>query len=248
MTEVPEGGGGGGDTGSPAVVKKAEGALTRKVGPLPAWGWLLIVVGGAWGYYLWKKRTSGTTAAATVATPNTTDSSGASAFDSANASANQSANATPGISQPTPETNADWAIRAANGIAAMGTYSDTDVSNALAVLLAGGTLTPTQATIVNLAETMYGVPPEGIIATTTADPAPIVTTPAPATATPAPAAAPAAAAPAQRVYIVVPGDNLTRIAERFYGNANWQGIYAANRGIIGGNPNLIRPGQHLVIP
>lgn len=241
MAEVPEGGGGE----APPVVKKAEGALTRKLGPLPAWAWLLIIVGGAWAYYLYKKRKNGTTALATVATPDTTDSSGSAAFDSANASASQSANATPGISQPTPETNAEWAIRAGNGIVAMGTYTATDVSNALSVLLAGGTLTPTQATIVNLAETMYGLPPEGVIATTTAAPPPITAQPAPITVMPTPAPAPA---PASRVYVVVPGDNLTRIAERFYGNSHWQGIYAANVGVIGGNPNLIRPGQHLVIP
>lgn len=56
------------------------------------------------------------------------------------------------------------------------------------------------------------------------------------------------AAPAQHRYTVVPGDNLSRIAQRFYGNANWRAIYNANRGVIGGNPNLIRPGQVLVIP
>lgn len=57
-----------------------------------------------------------------------------------------------------------------------------------------------------------------------------------------------APAPAQHTYTVQPGDNLTRIATRFYGNSNWQKIYDANRGVIGGNPNLIRPGQVIVIP
>jgi nucleoid-associated protein YgaU len=239
-------GGGAPPSDSTGPVKKAEGALTRKLGPLPAWGWLLLVVGGAWAWYLWKKRTNGTTAVATVATPNTTSTSGVAAFDSGDATNNQDANAVPSVSQPDSETNAQWAIRAGNGIAAMGTYSAIDVSNALSVLLAGGTLTPTQAIIVNLAETTYGLPPEGVIATTTAAPpaTPIVTSPTPVTVAPT---APAPA-PAQRIYVVVSGDNLTRIAERFYGNSNWQQIYAANVGVIGGNPNLIFPGQRLVIP
>lgn len=51
------------------------------------------------------------------------------------------------------------------------------------------------------------------------------------------------------VYVVVSGDNLSKIARRFYGNESlWPKIYAANRAVIGNNPNLIRVGQKLVIP
>jgi nucleoid-associated protein YgaU len=67
----------------------------------------------------------------------------------------------------------------------------------------------------------------------------------------APKAAPRPAAPkapVARTYTVVAGDNLSRIAQRFFGRQDWQRIYNANRSIIGGNPNLIRPGQVLVIP
>lgn len=51
-----------------------------------------------------------------------------------------------------------------------------------------------------------------------------------------------------RTYRVQPGDNLSRIATRYH--TTWQSIYnvAANRKVIGGNPNLIKPGQVLVIP
>ena len=49
-------------------------------------------------------------------------------------------------------------------------------------------------------------------------------------------------------HVVVKGDNLTRIAEKYYGDgARWREIYNKNRGIIGGNPNLIYPGQVLII-
>jgi nucleoid-associated protein YgaU len=47
---------------------------------------------------------------------------------------------------------------------------------------------------------------------------------------------------------VVKGDTLSGIGARFH--VDWRRIYAvpANRAVIGSNPNLIRPGQVLVIP
>jgi nucleoid-associated protein YgaU len=55
--------------------------------------------------------------------------------------------------------------------------------------------------------------------------------------------------PPTHVYNVQPGDSLSRIAQLFYGNANrWPVIYAANRDVVGPNPNLIFPGQTLDIP
>jgi hypothetical protein len=56
-----------------------------------------------------------------------------------------------------------------------------------------------------------------------------------------PVAQPAAA----KTYTVVRGDNLTYIAKKL-GIANWRtGLYDPNKGVIGGNPNLIMPGQVL---
>ena len=50
-------------------------------------------------------------------------------------------------------------------------------------------------------------------------------------------------------YTVKSGDSLSKIAKRFYGDASqWNRIYEANRDLIGKNPDLIRPGQDLVIP
>lgn len=50
-------------------------------------------------------------------------------------------------------------------------------------------------------------------------------------------------------YTVVRGDTLSGIAYAVYGNASrWNDIYAANRGVIGGNPGLIYPGTVLTIP
>ena len=51
-----------------------------------------------------------------------------------------------------------------------------------------------------------------------------------------------------RHYTVRPGDTLSSIAQRFYGNpADWRGLYQANRSVIK-NPNAIYPGEVLNVP
>lgn len=52
-----------------------------------------------------------------------------------------------------------------------------------------------------------------------------------------------------QTYTVVKGDCLWNIAKKFYGSGSkYSVIYNANRSVIGGNPNLIYPGQVLTIP
>lgn len=51
-----------------------------------------------------------------------------------------------------------------------------------------------------------------------------------------------------REYTIKSGDSLSKIAKRFYGNAGeWEKIYKANQDKIK-DPNLIYPGQKIVIP
>jgi len=50
-----------------------------------------------------------------------------------------------------------------------------------------------------------------------------------------------------KTVVVVPGDTLSKLAARHCGTGAWQGIYQDNRAVVGGNPNLIYPGQQLVI-
>ena len=51
-----------------------------------------------------------------------------------------------------------------------------------------------------------------------------------------------------RVYVVVSGDSLSKIAKREYGDAKkWPKIFDANRDLIK-DPDLIHPGQKLTIP
>ncbi len=56
-----------------------------------------------------------------------------------------------------------------------------------------------------------------------------------------------APAPAARAYTVQPGDTLSEIAARL-GIGDWRHLYEINRGVIGPDPNLIRPGQVLALP
>lgn len=52
-----------------------------------------------------------------------------------------------------------------------------------------------------------------------------------------------------KTYTVARGDTLSAIAKRYLGSASdWQKLYEKNRSVIGSDPNLIRPGQTLVIP
>lgn len=50
-----------------------------------------------------------------------------------------------------------------------------------------------------------------------------------------------------RTYTVQPGDTLSGIARKL-GLGGWRSLYDANAAVIGPDPNLIRPGQVLVIP
>lgn len=73
-----------------------------------------------------------------------------------------------------------------------------------------------------------------------------IVNPAPAPApTPEPAPAPTPAG----TYTVVVDDNLSMIAETQLGDGNrWPEIYELNKDLIGDNPDLIHPGQVLVLP
>src|SRR5919199_1699279 len=70
-------------------------------------------------------------------------------------------------------------------------------------------------------------------------------------AAPSPLAGPAPASPASPApeeYVVEPGDSLQAIAQRVYGDANlWPRIYAANRDVIGPNPDALQAGTRLRI-
>lgn len=51
--------------------------------------------------------------------------------------------------------------------------------------------------------------------------------------------------PPAHTYVVKPGDSLSKIASHFH--TTWQHLYAANKTVIGKNPNVIHPGQKLKV-
>jgi LysM repeat protein len=62
------------------------------------------------------------------------------------------------------------------------------------------------------------------------------------------AAAPKTVARPVSRYAVRPGDTLSGIAARFAVRGGWPALYAANRPLIGSDPNTIHPGTVLVLP
>ena len=59
---------------------------------------------------------------------------------------------------------------------------------------------------------------------------------------------PAADNPYTQTHVVQAGDTLSRIAEKYYGDASlYTRIFQANRDVLS-DPNKIRPGQKLRIP
>jgi len=60
--------------------------------------------------------------------------------------------------------------------------------------------------------------------------------------------APAGRAPAGHRHVVVKGDTLSNLAQRYYGNrAKWREILAANRDLLSG-PNDLKIGMELKVP
>lgn len=54
--------------------------------------------------------------------------------------------------------------------------------------------------------------------------------------------------PAFTFYTIASGDSLSKIAKKYYGNANlWPTLFEANREVIK-NPDLIYPGQQIRVP
>jgi len=54
-----------------------------------------------------------------------------------------------------------------------------------------------------------------------------------------------------KIHVVQPGENLSLIAIKYYGDENevhWITIHNFNREIIGENPDLIQPGTQILIP
>lgn len=133
-----------------------------------------------------------------------------------------------------------------------GTSQDGDVSNHVSMYIGGGqtiemhTRTPNNVTIDSLATREQQGTVVGVVRPAPSDVAPVTPSTPPSPPKPAPTPAPT---PAGSTYTVVRGDYLYKIAKAHYGDPlRWRDIYNANKSVIGSDPNLILPGQHLVLP
>lgn len=182
------------------------GILNRKIGGIAVkWLLLLAVVAtvAGFGYRYFKNKSAGSVTSST-ALPTTSTASADGSPDVNSISGQDFSNVSGGNDVVTSvigsgiTTNAAWVTNAANGIIGQGQYSPTDVENALNSYISGTTLTDTQQSIVNLALSSYGSPPESIIASTSAShPAMNVVT-------------------QWHTYVSQPGDTLANVLSRSY--------------------------------
>ncbi len=144
-------------------------------------------------------------------------------------------------------TNGDWETAAIAWVIGNAGTVRTDpitATNAIGQFLNDGTLSQEQARIINAIVAGIGPPPNLPQAVNvTPPPAPVLQPPVPVTQPPVVVKPPPQAT--HTYYTVKPGDYLVKIAAQF--GTTWQAIYNANLNQIK-NPNLIYPGQRLLIP
>lgn len=229
--------------------KAAKGGLGKQMGPLPLGAWILVIGGSLVLAYYLRSRAASKAPAATV-DPSTL-------IPNPNVGTGVVTNVAPNPTAVTavttsPTTNSEWAKLAQQYLVGAG-YDGTVITAAVSAFLSGQQLSSQYNALINEAIKHVGSPPE-TLPPAPAPPSTVVSPPVPtqsAPPPPPPAAPPPPPAPAPvnvRRYTVVPGDTLWGISSRFYGNGSlYMKIYNANRDKIS-NPNLIYPGQVLVIP
>lgn len=236
----------------------------RKVGPLPLGIWVLAVAGGVAVAVFVRRNAS--TADPVLVDGMPGDGSGPDLPGTTAPGAGNIYTPAPSnpygtdLSTPGPTTNEEWARLAIQRLILKG-YSPLLADTALRKYIGGSPLDTSEQAAVSEAMRLAGAPPQTLPPTygqgpITTNPGPITPAPKPApkpaptpkpAPAPKPAPKPAAPKPAPvRYYVVRAGDNLTSIGRKY--GRSWQQLYAANRALIGPNPNLIHPGQKLRIP
>lgn len=124
--------------------------LTRPVGPLPIWGWLAVAIVGL---YLWKKHKASSSSSALV-----------SALGGSNTSSTPASTATDSDANGVDSTNDTWGQDAISYLEGQG-YTQSQADAAIGTYLAGGTLDPSMATLVDSASQGVGQPPQMILPT-----------------------------------------------------------------------------------
>lgn len=228
--------------------------MGKMVGPLPMGAWVVIVGGGlTFALYTRHAQVKGSIAGAQPADPTTSvDASGGVGVGGSG----QWTDLTPPSSASTdaPTNNDQWEIAAVDYLIAKG-YDPALSDSAIRKWFGGAKLSITEYALVREALTRLGEPPSPLPAPlydVPGIPVPPVNTPTPHQPIKHPVTpGKPAPKPAVRHYTVTAADRtgLWGIATRFYHNPQrWRDIYNANKAVIGPNPNIIRPGQVLIIP
>ena len=222
----------------------AELDLGKQIGPLPLGAWI-VVVGGGLGIALYTRN-----APAPEIVEDTSTDPGVGTGPGWVAVPPPS---TAPPTQPPPETNEEWGRQAINYLIASG-YPAGISDNAIRKYLEAGKLDPQEWAILQIALVKFGSPPIPIPNPPPVPNIPGPVTPKPPTTQPPKPPAPKPPPPSRPTvrYVTVgvwPAWNstLSGIAKRYYGRPDWERIYNANRSKIR-NPNLIFPGQRLVVP
>lgn len=243
------------------IIPPAKGAsfTKRKVGGVP----VIYLVGGfvlILAVVAWRMKPSGDLAAsdnadATDAGTDAANPAGVSdsLFPNIPSGTVVAAPAQPAVEDVPYEDNSTWLRKGVAFLIAKG-KNPGDAQLALQHYLSGADLSYDEGALRDMVVREYGLPPDSFDAgkTNSKPVPPPASTPKPApkpAPTPSPKPVPKPSAPPPkpvRYYVVRSGDNLTSIGRKY--GRSWQQIYAANRSVIGGNPNLIFPGQRLRIP
>jgi LysM repeat protein len=151
---------------------------------------------------------------------------------------------------PGPVTNQQWARLSAENLIAKGD-DPTLVSNALSKFISGASLSTQEQAIVDLALTMEGQPPEGVIPiqVVTGSNSGSGTGSTSGSGTPAPAAKPTTVTPRRKVIVGVFVTKNPPWNSYLQGIANHYGVSVSQLQSINhiANPNLIYPGQTIWI-
>lgn len=149
----------------------AANAVTKKIGPLPGWAWVLVVAGGAWGFKLYRSHSIGSAGFQSSPTPLSTDPSvapGGFPAGTGNAGGGIGFGGGTGavtgqaFGSPAVTSNAQWVKSTTDQMVAAGSDAST-VANALTTYISGGKLDANGQSIVNQAITHYGAPPQGVL-------------------------------------------------------------------------------------
>lgn len=190
------------------------GAFTRKIGPLPGWAWVGIILAGAYGYYWYSHRNSTSTPG--TATPRADFASGNGSGGRGSGSGGKLIKG-----KSSGQTNKDWEVLAINAVRAAGGHDELHITTAISTYINHPErgLTKNQAAIVSQAISLIGPPP---------NPHPIKQIPNPKPPDKHPTKHPGHTVPHQ-TYHINPGDTLGLIALRFYGDrTKWQAIKQRN--------------------